>query len=41
MAAAVVAAALAYSLLALTAGMVQPEGCEGWWDYIANLDRYD
>ena len=40
MAAAVVTAALAYSLLSLQAVTALPEDCADWTDYIAHLDRY-
>ena len=40
MAAAVVAAAISYALLALVAGMVHPSLCRGWWDYVAKLSVY-
>ena len=41
MAAAVVAAALAYGLLALLAVTVLPDGCGSWPEYMANLDSYE
>ncbi len=41
MVAALAAAAVSYGLLALLAGMVHPPQCQGWWDYVANLDGYD
>ena len=40
MAAAVVCAAVAYSLLALLAITALPEGCGSWVDYVANLGDY-
>ena len=38
---AIVAAAAAYSLLALLATTALPKGCSTWVDYLANLDSYE
>ena len=40
MAAALVAAALAYGLLALLASLAQPEGAASWPEYLSNLGSY-
>ena len=37
---AIVAAAVAYGLLALLAVTALPEGCGSWLDYVSNLDAY-
>ena len=41
MAVAVIAAAFAYTALAVLAVAVLPEGCSSWTDYIFNLGNYD
>ena len=40
LAAAIVAAAAAYSLLAVLAATAQPQGVSSWPEYVANLDAY-